>query len=128
MANDKSNTGGNVTVYGPMKGSVVTAGTNNTVRVNSKEVLEASMAIQAGLSNLSSPAASEAKSAVAKAVETAKQEKPNKDEIGERLETALKVARQSAEFADVAKKLKPHVQKAACWLGEQWTSLKGLLT
>ena len=61
-------------------------------------------------------------------MEAGQREKPNKDEIGNLLDTALKTARETAEFAGVAAKLIPHMRTAVDWLGGQWMNLMGLLT
>jgi hypothetical protein len=91
-------------------------------------VLEALAKIQDELARLSGPAGSNAKKLTeGAAAEAAKEEQPDKDKVGRLLDTALKTAREGAEFAEVAAKLEPHVRTAASWLGGQWTSLVGLL-
>jgi hypothetical protein len=94
-----------------------------------RRVLEALAAVQAELAQLSGPKAPVVKTLAEAAVvgEAAKKEEPSKDEIGGFLDTALKTAREGAEFAGVAAKLAPHVRTAADWLGGQWTTLMGLL-
>ena len=138
MADDESGsrTGGNIHIGGDVTGGAVASGKKNSqmVSFNSpdaeerRQVLQALTAIQAELAKLSGPTAPTAKSLAGTAVETAKEEKPNKDEIGNLLDTALRSAKSTAEFVDVAGKLAPHVRTAAHWLGGQWISLASLLS
>jgi hypothetical protein len=117
-------------------GSVLATGENITATVTfsgsdaaeRQRVLEALAAIDAGLARLSGSKAPVAKMLADAAVQAAKKDKPNKDEIGGFLDTALKTAREAAEPAELAAKLAPHVQTVAHWLGGQWASLMTLLT
>lgn len=48
---------------------------------------------------------------------------PDRNEIGGALERAIKYARQANAFADQAGKLKPHLEAACGWLGQNWHKL-----
>jgi hypothetical protein len=128
--------GGSISVGGSVTGSALASGKNITATVTfsgsdaeeRKRVLEALAAIQAELAVLSGPKALATKTLAGAAVEAAKKESPDKEEIGGLLDTALKTAREGAEFASIAAKLAPYVRTAADWLGGQWTNLVGLLS
>ncbi|MEO0970916.1 MAG: hypothetical protein AAFX80_22010, partial [Cyanobacteria bacterium J06639_18] len=48
---------------------------------------------------------------------------PDKDEVGEALNRALKYAKKAKGFASVFEKLQPHLTKTTAWLGENWHKL-----
>lgn len=127
--------GGNISVGGNVTGAALTSGTNNTVAVTytgadaaeRQRVSEALAAIRAELARLPGAKAPVAAALAGTAADAANKEQPDKEQVGNFLDTALKTARESAQFADVAAKLLPHIQTAANWLGGQWANLVGLL-
>lgn len=52
---------------------------------------------------------------------------PNKDEVGGALDRAITYAQKANGFAEAIDKLRPHVEKSAAWLGENWYKLLPLV-
>jgi len=127
--------GGAISVGGHVTGSALSSGQNIKATVvfagpdgaERERVLEALSAIQAELARLTGPKAPAANTLAGAAVDAVKTVEPSKDEIGGFLDSALKTARETAEFASVATKLAPHVGTVANWLGGQWQNLASLL-
>jgi len=65
--------------------------------------------------------------AIADAEEELKKPQPDKDEVGQALGRALGYAQKAQGFAESMDKLRPHVEKAAGWLGENWYKLLSLV-
>jgi len=57
----------------------------------------------------------------------AKKPNPDKSVIGSTLETGLTYARSLQGFAEAIDKLRPHVEKSAAWLGENWYKILPLV-
>lgn len=127
--------GGTIQVGGNAIGSALSSGQNIEATVvfggsdgdERQRVLEALSAIQAELARFSGPKAPAANMLADAAVEASKKADPSKDEIGGYLDSALKTARETAEFAGVAVKLAPYVGTVANWLGGQWQNLTNLV-
>ena len=67
------------------------------------------------------------KRALDDAEEEAKKTEPNKDEVGNALERALKYAEKGINFAGAIDKLVPHLTSAVAWLGSNWHSLLSIV-
>jgi len=52
---------------------------------------------------------------------------PDKDEVGEALNRALKYAKKAEGFAGAIEKLQPRLSKITAWLGDNWHKLLGLV-
>lgn len=52
---------------------------------------------------------------------------PDKDEVGDALNRALKYAKKAEGFASVIEKLQPRLSKITAWLGDNWHKLLGLV-
>ncbi len=75
------------------------------------------------LTQLESPDRRKIVNAVDDAQEELKKPNPDKDEVGQALDRALGYAEKANGFAEAMDKLRPHVEKAASWLGEHWYKL-----
>jgi len=62
-----------------------------------------------------------------KLADEAKKPQPDKSVIGTTLETGLAYAKNLQGFAEAIDKLRPHVENAAAWLGENWYKLLPLV-
>ena len=122
---------GNIKVGGNVVGSAVAAGDRNVQTVTfsgpdaaeREKVLDALQAIQIALNELKGAPAKSAQREAAAAIDAAKEQTANKDDIGSALETALGAAKKADEFASIAGSLLPHIQTVATWLGTQWAGL-----
>jgi hypothetical protein len=122
---------GNIKIGGNVVGSAVAAGSCNIQTVTfsgsdaaeRERVLDALQAIQFALNELKGAPAKSAQREAAAAVEAAKEQGANKDDIGSALETALGAAKKADEFVSIAGTLLPHIQTVATWLGTQWAGL-----
>ena len=52
---------------------------------------------------------------------------PDKDEVGDALNRALKYAKKAEGFAGAIEKLQPHLSKITDWLGDNWHKLLGFV-
>lgn len=126
-----------VSVSGSMTGSAVGAGDGNTVSIQFQPAAlpqPESVSIQAELealhellSQLQSPDQRKIEAALDDAKEELKKPDPSKDEVGQALARALNYAQKANGFAKALDKLRPHVEKAAAWLGEHWYKLLPLV-
>lgn len=70
---------------------------------------------------------SEDQKKIGRALEDAQDEvgksEPNRDEVGDALERALKYAQQAEGFAETAAGIKGHVTNVVSWLGDSWHKL-----
>jgi hypothetical protein len=126
---------GNIKVGGNVVGSALAAGSSNVQTVTfsgpdaaeREKVFTALQAIQTALGELRGAPAKSAQREAAAAVDAAKAQEADKDEIGSALETALQAAKKAEEFATISSKLLPLIQTVATWLGGGWTGLISLL-
>jgi hypothetical protein len=129
IAMAKKDTGDSISVGGDVTGAALVTGRRNIATViytgtdapERQPVLEALAAIQTELARLPGPKAPVAAALTATSVEAATKEQPDKQQIGNFLETALKTGREIAEYAGVTEKLLPYVQTVTSWLGGEWT-------
>jgi hypothetical protein len=80
-------------------------------------------ALREFLSALGSPEQAKLEHALADAQEEVSKPEPDRDELGGALERAIKYAKQANGFADQVQKLKPHLEAACSWLGQNWHKL-----
>ncbi len=138
MNND--NKGGqdrSVSVGGSVTGSAIQTGDSNTANINFQQVslpAPASVNIQAELNALREHLAkleTSDRRKIDNAFEDAQEElnkpQPDKDEVGQALDRALKYAKKAEGFASVIEKLQPHLTKTTAWLGENWHKLLTLV-
>ena len=138
MSND--NKGGqnrSVSIGGSVTGSAIQTGDSNTANINFQPVnlpASASVNIQAELNALREILAkleSSDRRKIDNAFEDAQEElnkpQPDKDEVGQALDRALKYANQAEGFASAIAKLQPHLTKTTAWLGENWHKLLSLV-
>ena len=84
-------------------------------------------AIRQILKQLQSPDQKKIENTMSEAEEEVKKPKPDKAEVGQALDRALKYAKRTEEFAGVMGKLKPHIVKAATWLGSNWHKILSIV-
>ncbi len=138
MNND--NKGGqnrSVSIGGSVTGSAIQTGDNNTANINFQPVslpAPASVNIQAELNALREILAkleSSDRRKIDNAFEDAQEElnkpQPDKDEVGQALDRALKYAKKAEGFASAIEKLQPHLTKTTAWLGDNWHKLLSLV-
>lgn len=126
-----------VSIGGSVTGSAIVTGDSNTVsvqfqpaslpkpeQVNIKAEVEA---LREVLATLSSPDRRKIDNALEDAEEELKKPEPDKDEVGKALDRAIGYAEKATGFAEAIDKLRPHVQNAAAWLGENWYKLLPLV-
>jgi hypothetical protein len=126
-----------VSIGGSVTGSAIVTGDGNTVSVQFQPAAlpqPESVNIQAELdalhellSQLQSPDQRKIDNALDDAKEELKKPKPDKDEVGQALDRAMTYAQKANGFAEAIDKLRPHVEKAASWLGENWYKLLTLV-
>lgn len=126
-----------VSIGGSVTGSAIITGDSNTVSVQFQPAAlpqPESVNIQAELSalhelllQLQSPDQRKIENALDDAKEELKKPEPSKDEVGQALDRALNYAQKANGFAEAIDKLRPHVEKAAAWLGEHWYKLLPLV-
>ena len=138
MSND--NKGGqdhSVSVGGSVTGGAIITGDSSTANINFQQVslpAPASVNIQAELNALREILAkleSSDRRKIDNAFEDAQEElnkpQPDKDEVGQALDRALKYAKKAEGFASAIEKLQPHLTKTTAWLGENWHKLLGMV-
>jgi hypothetical protein len=132
MAGDRS-----VRIGGNAVGNVITTGDHNAVEAHvaathagspidpvTVDVAEEIAAIREILRALTSEHEKKIGRALDDADEEAsKQAGADRNELGNALDRALRLAKSAAGFAETAAKLVPHVHNAVAWLGDKWTTL-----
>jgi hypothetical protein len=111
-------------------GSLIQTGDNNIASVQfqqaalpepeSVNIQTELAALKAVLSRLDTPDRRKIENAISDAEEELKKPDPDKDEVGQALDRALNYATKANGFAEAIDKLRPHVEKAAGWLGQNW--------
>ena len=138
MSND--NKGGqdrSVSVGGSVTGGAIITGDSSTANINFQQVslpTPASVNIQAELNALReilTKLETSDRRKIDNAFEDAQEElnkpQPDKDEVGQALDRALKYAKKAEGFASALEKLQPHLTKTTAWLGENWHKLLTLV-
>jgi hypothetical protein len=122
---------------GPITGSVVVAGSGNTIDAKLRVELEktAPSAADAAdiraefaelrkiLEQLQTPDQGKIRRALDDAGEELAKPQANKAEVGGALKRALDYAGKVTNLGNEAVKLAPHIHKLAEWLGSEWSSL-----
>jgi len=126
-----------VSVNGSMTGSVIQTGDGNTASVQFQpaalpqpqtvDMVSVLEALQPILMQLDTPDSRKIVNAVDDAKEELKKSQPDKDEVGKALDRAMTYAQKANGFAEAIDKLRPHVEKAAAWLGGNWYKLLTLV-
>ena len=126
-----------VSIGGSVTGSVIQTGDGNTASVQFQpaalpqpetvDMVAVLEALQAILMQLDAPDPRKIANAVDDAKEELKKPQPDKDEVGQALDRAMTYAQKANGFAEAIDKLRPPVQKAASWLGENWYKLLSLV-
>lgn len=127
-----------VSIGGSVTGSAIVTGDSNTVSVQFQTAalpqpenvnISAELdALYELLSQLQSPDQRKIDNALDDAKEELKKPEPDKNEVGQALDRALSYAQKANGFAEAIDKLRPHVEKAAAWLGEHWYKLLPLVS
>lgn len=122
-----------ISIGGSVTGSAITTGDNNTATVNfqsmnlpapeSIDIRTEVNALKQILANLESLHRRKIDNAFDDAHEELNKSHPDKDEVGQALNRALKYAKKASGFISVLEKLKPHVKNATAWLGDNWDLL-----
>lgn len=129
--NRSGSIGGNAT------GSAIITGDSSTANINFQQVsltTPASVNIQAEinalreiLAKLESSDRRKIDNAFADAQEELNKPQPDKDEVGDALNRALKYAKKAEGFASAIALLQPHLAKTTAWLGDNWHELLSLV-
>ncbi len=132
---DRSNR--SVSIGGDATGNVIQTGDNNAASLQFTQTTlppPESVDIKAemtALCELVGQLKSEDEKKIGRALEDARDEvvksEPNRDEVGEALERALKCAQKADGFAETAASLKGHITNVVSWLGDNWHKLLPLV-
>ena len=121
-----------ISVGSDMIGGSAVTGDQNVVHTKYQAVLPPAetvdikaevSALREFLTALGVPEQAKLERALADAEEEAAKPEPNRDEVGAALDRALKYAKQANGFAEQINKLKPHLEAACSWLGQNWHKL-----
>jgi len=126
-----------ISVSGNVTGSVVQTGDSNIGAINYQratlpqpETVDISSevaALRELLTQLESADKRKIENALADAEEELQKPEPDKDEVGQALDRALNYAEKANGFADAVNKLRPRVEKAVGWLGDNWYKLLAIV-
>ncbi len=135
--NNQGSQNRSVSIGGSVTGSAIQTGDSNTANINYQQVslpAPESVDIQAEftalreiIAKLETSDRRKIENAFADAQEEIKKPQPDKDEVGEALNRALKYAKKAEGFASAIEKLQPHLSKTTAWLGDNWHKLLGLV-
>ncbi|AFZ56187.1 CHAT domain-containing protein [Anabaena cylindrica FACHB-243] len=134
---NKSGQNRSVSIGGSVTGGAVITGDSNTANINFQQVslpapasvnIEAELnALREILAKLETSDRRKIDNAFEEAQEELNKPQPDKDEMGNALNRALKYAKKAGEFASVIAKLQPHLTKITAWLGADWHDLLSLV-
>ena len=135
QSGDSSNR--SVSVGGDASGNIIQTGDNNVASLQFTQTTlppPESVDIKAelaALGELVGQLQSEDEKKIARALEDAQDEvaksEPNRDEVGDALERALKYAQKADGFVETAANLKGHMTNVVSWLGDNWHKLLPLV-
>ena len=122
---------------GPITGSIVVAGSRNTIKAKLRveltgkppgadepvDVRAEFAELKKALEQLQTPDQGKIERALQDADEELAKPEANKIEFGSALKRALDYAGKVASLGDEAVKLAPHINKLATWLGTEWSIL-----
>ena len=134
ISNDnKSGYNLSVSIGGSVTGSAIQTGDYDTANINYQKVnlpesesfniKEELNALREIIAKLETSDCRKIDNAFEDAQEELDKPQPDKDEVGEALNRALKYAKKAEGFASVFEKLQPHLTKTTAWLGENWHKL-----
>ncbi|MBE9211773.1 CHAT domain-containing protein [Plectonema cf. radiosum LEGE 06105] len=138
ISNDnKSGQNRSVSIGGSVTGSAIQTGDYDSANINYQQVslpAPETVNIQAEINSLrkiigklETSDRRKIENAFEDVQEEIKKPQPDKDEVGEALNRALKYAKKAEGFASVVEKLQPHLSKTTAWLGDNWHKLLGLV-
>lgn len=126
-----------ISVGGNMIGSAAVTGDSNTVSVQYQQAalpppesvnIGAELkALREALATLQTPDRRKIDNALDEAEDELKKPQPDKDEVGKAVDRALDYAKKADGFTEAIEKIKPRVEKAAAWLGENWYKILGVV-
>jgi phage-related minor tail protein len=133
MMTESSNQNRSVSIGGNVTGSNIVTGDQNTVSLSYQSVplpdpqsvdMQVTLtAIRELLSQLDTSDRKKIENAITDAEDELQKPQPDKDEVGQALERAVKYAEKANGFAEAMEKLKPHLTSAVGWLGKNWVSI-----
>ncbi|EAZ92641.1 hypothetical protein [Crocosphaera chwakensis] len=122
-----------VSIGGNVTGANIITGDSNKVSLDyqsvpvpepqSVDIQSTLMTIRDILAQLDTSDRRKIENAIADAEEELQKPQPDKDEVGQALERAVKYAEKANGFAEAITKLKPHLTSAVGWLGKNWASI-----
>ncbi|ETX01979.1 MAG: hypothetical protein ETSY1_05210 [Candidatus Entotheonella factor] len=122
-----------VHIGGHASGNVIVTGDHNAVSAHhlntalpapaDVDIQAAVTALRDALAALESPESKKIANAMSDAEDELTKAQPNKDEVGQAVQRALRYAKSAEGFAKAVNTLKPHVTQVAGWLGQAWHSL-----
>ncbi|GJD19255.1 hypothetical protein RIVM261_042110 [Rivularia sp. IAM M-261] len=126
-----------VSVGNNVTGGAIITGDSSTANINFQQVslptpaninIEAEInALREILALLETPDRRKIDNAFADAQEELNKPQPDRDEIGDALNRALKYAKKAEGFASATSKLQPHLTKITAWLGANWHELLNMV-
>jgi hypothetical protein len=125
----------NISVGGNVTGSILSAGDNSTIRATIKVKLPDPASVDIGrelaaLREMFLGLETADRPKVANALDDAQSElakpAPDKDEVGQALERAVRYATKAADFTDKSGQVAAHLAAAVTWLGGSWHQILGL--
>ncbi|MBD2206246.1 CHAT domain-containing protein [Calothrix sp. FACHB-1219] len=126
-----------VSVGNNVTGGAIITGDNNTASINFQPVslpapatvnIEAEInALREILAKLETSDRRKIDNAFEDAQEELNKPQPDKDEVGDALNRALKYAKKAEGFASAIGRLQPHLTKITAWLGADWHDLLNLV-
>jgi len=84
-------------------------------------------ALREALASLQTPDRRKIDNALDEAEDELKKPEPDKNEVGKAVDRALDYAKKADGFTKAIEKIKPRVEKAAAWLGENWYKILGVV-
>jgi hypothetical protein len=123
-----------ITIGRDAKGSPFVSGEDNVVKAEYRERVRFPSpesidiggeitALRELLASLNPPDRGKMERALAEAEDESGKADPSRDKIGGALEQAMNYAKQANGFAEQVTRLKPHLERACAWLGENWHKL-----
>lgn len=126
-----------VSVGNNVTGGAIITGDTSTANINFQQVslpapaninIEAEInALREILALLETPDRRKIDNAFADAQEELNKAQPDRDEVGDGLNRALKYAKKAEGFASAIAKLQPHLTKITAWLGANWHELLNMV-
>ncbi|BAY91212.1 MULTISPECIES: CHAT domain-containing protein [unclassified Tolypothrix] len=126
-----------ISIGGNATGSAIQTGDSNTANINFQQVslpapatvnIEAEInALREIIAKLETSDRRKIDNAFEDAQEELNKPQPDKDEVGDALNRALKYAKKAEGFASTIGRLQPHITKITAWLGANWHDLLNLV-